>query len=355
MRRAIRRAPVAHLVGGGGWSAWSVPPGRSSWRATLQVVASPSRTPTPRPAPRWATTPSSRWPWSRCRPRRRSSGAPTRPTLAIAFWRNALSLPRARAVARRPPRRAGRAGGPGRLATGGCRGCRASFLAAHFATWIPSLSFTTVASSVALVATQPVWAALIARQRGEHIHRQTWIGHRRWRWPAPSCSPASTSRSRAGRCSATCWRWSAGCWRRPTSRWAARCASGVSTVSYALGLLRHRRRRCSSALCLVSPQELRGYDRGHLAGDRRHGGRRPAPRPHAGEPGAAQHQPHRGLRGDPLRDPRRDPDRPGRVRRDAAGRRPGRPRCSSRSEWWWSLRSDQDADADLVDPGGLLT
>lgn len=50
------------------------------------------------------------------------------------------------------------------------------FLAAHFATWIPSLSFTSVASSVALVSTQPVWAALIARRRGEHIERRTWWG-----------------------------------------------------------------------------------------------------------------------------------------------------------------------------------
>ena len=67
-------------------------------------------------------------------------------------------------------------GGPARRGTGGCRAWSGAFLAAHFATWIPSLSFTTVASSVALVATQPVWAALIARQRGEHVHRQTWIG-----------------------------------------------------------------------------------------------------------------------------------------------------------------------------------
>jgi drug/metabolite transporter (DMT)-like permease len=49
-------------------------------------------------------------------------------------------------------------------------------LAAHFATWIPSLSYTSVASSVALVATQPVWAALIARHRGEEIQRRTWMG-----------------------------------------------------------------------------------------------------------------------------------------------------------------------------------
>lgn len=49
-------------------------------------------------------------------------------------------------------------------------------LGAHFATWIPSLRFTSVASSTALVATQPVWAALIARARGVHIPRRAWIG-----------------------------------------------------------------------------------------------------------------------------------------------------------------------------------
>jgi drug/metabolite transporter (DMT)-like permease len=50
------------------------------------------------------------------------------------------------------------------------------FLAAHFATWVPSLSFTSVASSVALVSTQPVWAALIARWRGEHVPSGAWWG-----------------------------------------------------------------------------------------------------------------------------------------------------------------------------------
>ena len=97
------------------------------------------------------------------------------PALAIAFWRNALSLPVLAIwlVARRDER----VGWQARSA----RDRRLSrlsgvFLAAHFATWIPSLSYTSVASSVALVATQPVWAALIARQRGEHIHRQTWLG-----------------------------------------------------------------------------------------------------------------------------------------------------------------------------------
>jgi len=36
------------------------------------------------------------------------------------------------------------------------------FLALHFATWITSLEFTTVASSVVLVSTTPLWVALLA-------------------------------------------------------------------------------------------------------------------------------------------------------------------------------------------------
>ena len=95
------------------------------------------------------------------------------PALAIAFWRNALAvsvlapvcLVRRRdeiaAVGRAPVRGSPLAG---------------ALLAAHFATWVPSLSFTTVASSVALVATQPVWAALLARARGDDIPAQAWAG-----------------------------------------------------------------------------------------------------------------------------------------------------------------------------------
>jgi len=97
------------------------------------------------------------------------------PALAIAFWRNALSLPILAAwlLARRTER----AGWRARSASDRRRSRLAgAFLAAHFATWIPSLSFTSVASSVALVATQPVWAALIARHRGEQIQRGTWVG-----------------------------------------------------------------------------------------------------------------------------------------------------------------------------------
>jgi drug/metabolite transporter (DMT)-like permease len=36
------------------------------------------------------------------------------------------------------------------------------FLAAHFASWIASLSFTSVASSTALVTTNPIWIALVS-------------------------------------------------------------------------------------------------------------------------------------------------------------------------------------------------
>jgi drug/metabolite transporter (DMT)-like permease len=49
-------------------------------------------------------------------------------------------------------------------------------LAGHFATWIPSLSYTTVASSVALVCMQPVWSATLAHHRGEPVGARTWAG-----------------------------------------------------------------------------------------------------------------------------------------------------------------------------------
>lgn len=90
------------------------------------------------------------------------------PALAISMWRNVLVLPPLFLAARRcrrPSRREARL-----IALSGV------FLAAHFAAWIPSLSYTSVASSVALVATQPVWAAVIARWRGEPVARQVWVG-----------------------------------------------------------------------------------------------------------------------------------------------------------------------------------
>lgn len=97
----------------------------------------------------------------------------TAPALAIAFWRTALGATatagwvavRNRAEVRTLSRQQLRL-----MALAGL------MLGAHFATWIPSLRFTTVASSTALVATQPVWAALIARRRGVQIARAAWIG-----------------------------------------------------------------------------------------------------------------------------------------------------------------------------------
>jgi drug/metabolite transporter (DMT)-like permease len=49
-------------------------------------------------------------------------------------------------------------------------------LGAHFATWVPSLRYTSVASSTALVATQPIWAALLAARAGVRIPRAAWAG-----------------------------------------------------------------------------------------------------------------------------------------------------------------------------------
>lgn len=95
------------------------------------------------------------------------------PALAIALWRNLLAsgvlVPWALVTTRTELAGLGRR--QRRLAV-----LAGTLLAAHFAVWIPSLSFTTVASSVALVATQPVWAALIARQRGELVPRAVWAG-----------------------------------------------------------------------------------------------------------------------------------------------------------------------------------
>ncbi len=97
------------------------------------------------------------------------------PALAIAFWRNAFAtavlLPVAlggastRAELRGLDRRERRfAVGAGLL------------LALHFATWVPSVTYTSVASSTALVATQPVWAALLVRVRGGRLPAAAWWG-----------------------------------------------------------------------------------------------------------------------------------------------------------------------------------
>lgn len=50
-------------------------------------------------------------------------------------------------------------------------------LAVHFATWITSLSYTSIAASTTLVTTNPIWVALLSRfWLGERLPLPTWMG-----------------------------------------------------------------------------------------------------------------------------------------------------------------------------------
>ena len=95
------------------------------------------------------------------------------PALAIAFWRNALGggvmLTAALATAHGELRRLDAREWRLALLAG-------VFLCVHFATWVPSLTYTSVASATALVATQPVWAALISRAQGFDVGARVWAG-----------------------------------------------------------------------------------------------------------------------------------------------------------------------------------
>ncbi|MBY8871625.1 DMT family transporter [Micromonospora sp. PLK6-60] len=99
------------------------------------------------------------------------------PALAIAFWRNALavavlgpfSLLGRRAEFRRLTVGAGRREGWFCVLSGVA-------LAAHFATWMPAVQLTSVATATALVATQPVWQGLIARGQGRRLPAVVWAG-----------------------------------------------------------------------------------------------------------------------------------------------------------------------------------
>src|SRR5690349_11226098 len=91
------------------------------------------------------------------------------PALAIAFWRTgaaaAVLLPLA--LARGELRRIG---SPWLALLAGVA------LAIHFGTFIPSLSYTSVASAAALVCSQAVWAALLGRILGERLPARAWLG-----------------------------------------------------------------------------------------------------------------------------------------------------------------------------------
>ncbi|MEU1685481.1 DMT family transporter [Micromonospora sp. NPDC005707] len=99
------------------------------------------------------------------------------PALAIAFWRNVLSLAvlgpvsvtRRRAEFRALTVGAGRREGLYCVLSGVA-------LAAHFATWMPSAQLTSVAAATALGATQPVWQGLIARWQGRRLPGAVWAG-----------------------------------------------------------------------------------------------------------------------------------------------------------------------------------
>jgi drug/metabolite transporter (DMT)-like permease len=96
------------------------------------------------------------------------------PAFAIAFYRSAMAaavlMPLA-LVRYRDDLRAIARDGRWRLSM-----LAGVFLALHFATWIPSVSLTTVAASVVLVTSSPLWVAVLGRFIGERPSRRTIAG-----------------------------------------------------------------------------------------------------------------------------------------------------------------------------------
>ena len=94
------------------------------------------------------------------------------PSLAIAFWRNAIAVLvlapfmfRSRAQIAKLNSQQWRP-----LIAAGI------FLGIHFATWVPSVKLTSIASATALVSTQVVFAALFARLAGKKSPRIQTLG-----------------------------------------------------------------------------------------------------------------------------------------------------------------------------------
>ena len=96
-------------------------------------------------------------------------------SLAIAFWRITFAALLFSPVWWSSARREALVGlskeARWRLVGAGC--C----LGAHFALWISSLAYTSVASSVLLVTTNPIWVGLLSPWLiGESPSRRTWLG-----------------------------------------------------------------------------------------------------------------------------------------------------------------------------------
>jgi drug/metabolite transporter (DMT)-like permease len=97
------------------------------------------------------------------------------PAMAIAFWRNAIAtLVFAPYVLLRSDLRA-ELRGLGRRTTI-LAVVAGLILGAHFATWTPSAKLSSVASATAFAATQPIFAAIVARILGHHVPTRAWVG-----------------------------------------------------------------------------------------------------------------------------------------------------------------------------------
>lgn len=95
------------------------------------------------------------------------------PALAIAFWRNGLAFAALTPISL-GPRRAE----PAAMSRRELMFCVLAgvALAAHFATWMPSVQLGSVATAAALVATQPVWQGLIAAGQRRPPSPAGWAG-----------------------------------------------------------------------------------------------------------------------------------------------------------------------------------
>jgi drug/metabolite transporter (DMT)-like permease len=95
------------------------------------------------------------------------------PALAIAFYRCALAsvvlLPLLWFGHREELRSLSRTSRWLLVGSGLALGC-------HFAAWVSSLSYTSIAASSVLVQTMPIWVALAGPLIGEHTSRRGWVG-----------------------------------------------------------------------------------------------------------------------------------------------------------------------------------